>query len=89
MPTTTPLLMNAPLDLDPNALDPAALWPRLIDDRWLMPLIDAAKAEDLGAAGDITGALTVDGERIGRAAVGDRNGGVLARGVVLGRLRNR
>jgi len=86
---TTPPLVNLSPAIDPNALQPAELWSRLIDDRWLCQLIDAAKAEDLGEAGDITTELTIDAERTARATVRSRTDGVLAGAVLLGLIAKR
>lgn len=64
--------------IDLNALDLSDLWPALVDQRRLRTLLELARDEDLGAAGDVTSRFTIEAGRRGRALVRARRPGVVA-----------
>jgi len=74
---------------DPNALTLEQLWPRLINDRAVMALIDAAMAEDTAGVGDLTSELTIPPGATATAKLVARQPGRLAGLRLLGLIAKR
>jgi nicotinate-nucleotide pyrophosphorylase (carboxylating) len=75
--------------LDLNSLSLPRLYEVLSADGCVARLVDAALAEDLGSAGDITSDSIIEGSQAGSAAMAVRSGGVIAGLAVLPELVRR
>ena len=71
MPSSRP----APKDL--ASLTPDALFDELVPPEQLRQVVARALAEDLGAAGDVTGDAMIPTSAMGRGVVRARDGGVV------------
>ncbi len=74
---------------DPNDLSLGELFARLVEPRWTSALIDQARAEDLGAGGDVTSRWCIDEAHTAEAVMRSRQPGRLAGMKLVGLIASR